>query len=81
VTVTNTKQLAAYLNLVDEDYHDASDPYPSSLLATLLSIPAPVDKAHVETSAREKVAQAKPGAASAAESLGYCAQTALLSVA
>ena len=61
--------------------HHAGDSRPSDLLATLLSIPAPVVEAKVETVAREEVAQAKSGGAPAGESLGYCAQTALLSVA
>jgi hypothetical protein len=61
--------------------HHAGDSRPSDLLATLLSIPAPVVETQVEGNAREAVKAVKPDAASARELVRDCAQTALLSVA
>jgi hypothetical protein len=41
MTFTNTRDLASYLNAIDEDYHDA-DPYVVALAAEVASLSPPL---------------------------------------
>lgn len=50
MTITNTRNLAAYLNAIDEDYHDADTPDPYTVALVVALEARPVGKAAIDES-------------------------------